>query len=74
MNVLKPAQKKHGNFEFPFSLNPGDKPNVTQTYLTELFIIISNKYRTSSRQIQRKIDGSFKRQQNKAHHIPTASC
>ena len=32
LTVLKPAQKKVWLFyEFPFSLNPGDKPNVAQT-------------------------------------------
>ena len=32
LTVLKPAQKKAWLFyEFPFSLNPGDKPNVAQT-------------------------------------------
>ena len=32
LTVLKPAQKKTWLFyEFPFSLNPGDKSNVAQT-------------------------------------------
>ena len=31
---------------------------------------IQQVQKTSSKQIQRKIDGTFKRQQNKAHQIP----
>ena len=37
------VEKVRWLYEFPFSLNPGDKPNVAD--ITELIIIISTKYR-----------------------------
>ena len=63
------AEKAWLLYEFPFSLNPDDKPNVAQTFRT-IHHYIQQVEKTSSNQIQRKVDGTFKRQQNKAHQIP----
>ena len=41
--------------EFPFSLNPGDKPTDAQAWKN----YTQKVQKTSSKQIQRKIDGTF---------------
>ena len=45
LTVKARAEKAWLLYEFPFSVNPHDKPNVKTTDIKELFIIISSNYR-----------------------------
>ena len=55
-------------YEFPFSLNPGDKPNgaqVRENYSSLYPVSTEDQFRANSKEN----DGTFKRQQNKAYQI-----
>ena len=58
LTVKARSEKAWLLYEFPFSSNPGDKPNDAQTW-NNYSSLHSTSREDSSKQIQRKIDGTF---------------